>query len=88
MSDKIATVSKFTGLTEDETNRFVGCLLAVGLEITESAYIANLEALVRDYRRDYAENLGCNLYTRTAAGVKENDCRCDSCRRVDELLKG
>jgi hypothetical protein len=42
--ETVSTVAKYTGLTEDETRRFVGYLLAVGLEIDESSRIAELEA--------------------------------------------
>lgn len=44
MSDKVGTVATYTGLTEDQTRRFVGALLAVGLEIIESQHYAALAA--------------------------------------------
>jgi hypothetical protein len=44
MSEKINTVSEFTGLSADQTKRFVGALLAVGLEISETSRTAALEA--------------------------------------------
>lgn len=43
ISKEIRSVSEFTGLTEDQTLRFVGCLLRVGLEIFPSAKLAALQ---------------------------------------------
>jgi hypothetical protein len=42
--------------------------------------IGKLEALVREYRSDHAENLDCSRWD------DENDLRCDSCRRADALI--
>jgi hypothetical protein len=38
--DRVAKVGEYTGLTEDQVKRFIGCLSAVGLEIVSSAALA------------------------------------------------
>lgn len=38
--EKVRSVSRYTGLTEDQVTRFVGCLLSVGLEIAETSTLS------------------------------------------------
>ena len=41
---KTEQVASYTGLNEDQTRRFVGCLLAVGLQIVETKDYAALQS--------------------------------------------